>query len=122
MPKTGHQQDEEQPRRVWSCQLAVEHRELADGKESGREQAYFPVEPLPPYDINKIYRSDAHQHEGQLDPQLAPAEDAHPEPQKRFHPDGMAVGHDALLDEVVEVVEACAQQGTELVVHERYLA
>ncbi len=41
---------------------------------------------------------------------------------EQLHPDGMAVGHDALLDEVMKVVETGAQQGTELVMHERYLS
>ena len=122
VPKHRHQQHEKQARRIRPCQLAIKHRELADGEEGGRKQAHLAVEPLPPYNINKVYGGDAHQHEGQLHPQLAPAEEPHPAPEKQLHPDGMAVGHDALLDEVVEVVEAGAQQGAELVVHERHLA
>ena len=121
MPKPRHQQDEEQSCRIGPRQLTVKHRELADRKKRRRKQTNLAVEPLSSYQINEIHGADAHQRKGQLDPELAPAENPNPKPQESFHPNGMTVGHDALLDEVVEIVEAGTQQSAELVMHKRHL-
>jgi hypothetical protein len=34
----------------------------------------------------------------------------------------MTIGHDALLDEVVEIIKTGTQQSAKLIVHERHLA
>lgn len=123
VPKESHQQHEEKSRGVGTCQLAVEYGELANGKEGRGQQTGLAVEPLLADDIDQKDGSDAHESEGELYPQLVPADQFGPIIEEYLHTSRMRVAFgDAILDEVMEVVEPQPEKRAELVVHERYLS
>ena len=122
IPEIDLQQHEKQSRRIRPCQLAVKDSELANSKESRRKQSHSSVEPLPPYDINKVYRANSHQCERQLDPEGIPTNDFDPVIKENLHACRMGIGSDTVANQVKEAIVMEAREGAELVVHERHLA